>query len=134
MSTARRAMGNQAEERETLLSTSSRERRVRNEREAALQAQRSEQNRSSLQPSGAAQQRPTEEQAILLQPCGTVQSRSPHSAMEEPMVQQWVRPEGVSDYGYPLQEHYWARVQIKSCTNKQRPLLFEQCLIFAVKD
>ena len=35
-----------------------------------------------------AQERPKQEQAIPLQ--STTQSRSPHAAMEEPMVQQWI--------------------------------------------
>ena len=39
-----------------------------------------------------------EEQAIPLQPLGTVQSISPPAAMEEPMVQQWMRPEGHSPW------------------------------------
>ena len=42
----------------------------------------------------AAQERPMVEQAVPLQPMGTVWSRSPHAAMEEPMVQQWMCPGG----------------------------------------
>jgi len=30
-------------------------------------------------------------QAVPLQPMSTTQSRSPHAAMEEPTVQQWMR-------------------------------------------
>lgn len=41
----------------------------------------------------AAQDRPMEEQSVPLQSMGTTQSRSPCAAMEEPTVQQWLRPE-----------------------------------------
>ena len=45
--------------------------------------------------------RPTEEQAVPLQPMGTTRSRSPCTAMEEPTVQQWMRPGGGTAHGYP---------------------------------
>ena len=44
-----------------------------------------------------------EEQAVSLQPTCTMQSRSPCAAVEEPMVQQWMRPEGCSPWT-PWQE------------------------------
>ena len=34
-----------------------------------------------------------EEQGILSQLTGSTRSRSPHADMEEPMVQQWMRPQ-----------------------------------------
>lgn len=51
----------------------------------------------------ADQQRPTEEQAVLLQPTDTMQSRSPWAAMEEPAVQQWMRPEEGTAHREPPQ-------------------------------
>jgi len=48
-----------------------------------------------------AKERPTEEQAVPLQPTGTTWGRCPCAAMEEPTVQQWVRPEGGTAHGYP---------------------------------
>lgn len=35
-----------------------------------------------------------EEQAVPLQPTGITQGTSPHAAMEEPVVQQWMGPGG----------------------------------------
>ena len=43
----------------------------------------------------AAQEEPMEEQVVPLQPVGAMQSKSPCAAMEEPMMWQWMRPEGV---------------------------------------
>jgi len=39
-------------------------------------------------------QRPVAQQPVPLQPTGTIWSRSPHAALEEPMIQQWMWPEG----------------------------------------
>jgi len=50
----------------------------------------------------AAQEWPTVVQAVPLQPTGTTWSRSPHVAMEEPAVHQWMAPEGGhSPWGAP---------------------------------
>ena len=49
------------------------------------------------------------EQAVPLQPMGTTQSRSPCAAMEEPMVQQWMRPEGGTAYGHPHRSMFSGR-------------------------
>jgi len=48
----------------------------------------------------ASQERPMEEQAVTLQPMDNTWSRSSHSVMEEPMGQQWMRPEGGTAHGY----------------------------------
>ena len=41
-------------------------------------------------------------QAVPLQAMGNMWSRSPHAAMEEPVVQQWMRPEGGTAHGKPI--------------------------------
>jgi len=47
----------------------------------------------------SAQERPVVKQAVPLQPMDTTWSRSPHAAMEEATVQQWMRPEGAAVHG-----------------------------------
>jgi len=41
------------------------------------------------------------EHTLLLQPMGTNRSRSLCAVTEEPMVQQWVKPEGATAHEYP---------------------------------
>lgn len=52
----------------------------------------------------SAQERTVVVQAVPLQPMGATWSRSPHAAMEEATVQQWMRPEGAAACGDTPQE------------------------------
>lgn len=45
-----------------------------------------------------------EEQGVFLQPMGTMQRRSSYAVTEEPTVQQWLRCEGGTTNGEPLQK------------------------------
>ena len=66
--------------------------------EAVLQTSESVQEGRSVpgveQKFPAAQERPMEKQSVPLRPMGIMRSRSPRAAVEDPMVQQWMRPEG----------------------------------------
>ena len=99
MNSAGCALGKQTEGREKLLHNSSWERGVRNVREPPCSHPGQCRRRAGGVPGAerqlpAAQERAMEEQAVPLQPMVTTRSRSPCVAMEEPMGQQWMGPEG----------------------------------------